>query len=106
MGVVKMESPSNPVSSIGTLFSPVSNCALVLCLQLLSTPCFYTVCDQTPGSTSLLSFVSDAAVFPAPLILRDCVFDLFRPSAEGLTEQWLNAGRPQESSRGRAGADA
>ena len=60
-----MASPSYPVSSIGTLFSPISNPAPILCLQLPSTPCFYTVCDQAislPGGTSLLSFISDVAV--------------------------------------------
>ena len=82
-----MASPGYRVSSIGTLFSLISNPAPVLCLQLLSTPHFYSVCDQAPSITSLLSFVSDAAVFPGPLLLRDCNFDLFRPSAEGLTKQ-------------------
>ena len=61
-----MASPSYPVSSIRTLFSLISTCTPVLCLQLPSTPCFYTVRDQAPGSTSLLSFVSDGAAFPDP----------------------------------------
>ena len=78
-----MASPSYPVSSIGTLFSPVSNHTPVLCLQLSSTPRFFTVHDQTPGSTSFLSFVLDVAVFPVPLLLKDCGFDPFRPSAGG-----------------------
>ena len=60
-----------------------SNRAPVLCLQLPSTPCFYTVHDQAPGNTSLLSFVSDAAVFPRPLLLRDCGFDPLGRSAGG-----------------------
>ena len=91
-----MASPTYPVSSIGTLLSPISNCTPVLCLQLPSTPSFYTACDQAPGSTSLLSFVSDAAVFPDLLVLRDCGFDWFCPSAEGLTMQWPGAGHTQE----------
>ena len=95
-GVVKMASPNYPVSSIRTLFSPISNCAPVLCLQLSPTSRFCTVIDQFPGSTSLLSFVSDVAVFPGLLLLRDCGFDLLCPSMEGLTVQWLNAGRTQE----------
>ena len=70
-------------SSIGILFSRISNHPPVLCLRLPSTPRFYTVCDQAPGSTSLLSFVSDAAVFPDPLFLRDCGFDLICPFAGG-----------------------
>ncbi|VFV31941.1 Hypothetical predicted protein [Lynx pardinus] len=47
------------VSSMETLFSLISNRAPVLCLQLLSTTRFFTVCDQAPGSTSLPSFVSN-----------------------------------------------
>ena len=77
-----MALPNYLVSSIATLFSPVCNRTPVLCLRLPSTPCFYTVCDQAvklPGSTSLLSFIPDAAVFPDPLCLRDCYFDLFCP---------------------------
>ena len=81
-----MASPSYPVSSIGTLFSPISNHAPILCLWLLSAPRFYTVCDQAvrlTGGTYLLSFISDEAVFPNPLLLRDCNFDLFCPSTVG-----------------------
>ena len=94
-----MASPSYPMSSIGTLFSLISNRAPVLRLWLLSSPHFHTVCDQAPGSTSLLCFVSDAAVFPGPLLLRDCGFDPFCPSAEGLIEQWQGASRTQECLR-------
>ena len=71
------------VSSIRTLFSPISNRAPVLCLQLSNTPHFFTVHHQAPGSTSLPSFVSDAAVFPGPLLPKDCGFDPFCPSAGG-----------------------
>ena len=78
-----MVSPSYPVSSIGTLFSLISNHSPILCLWLLSTPQFYTVHDQGPGSTSLLSFISDVSVFPDPSLLRDCGFDLLRPSWGG-----------------------
>ena len=78
-GVVKMASPSYAVSSIGTLFSMISIHATVLRLQLLSILCFLTVSDQAPGSTSLPSFVSDAAVFPGPPLLRDCGFDQLHP---------------------------
>ena len=91
-----MASPSYPVSSIGTRFSPIRSSASMLCLQLQSTPCFHTVHDPAPGSTSLLSFVSDAAAFPGPPLLRDCSFDLLHPSAEGLTEQWLGAAHTEE----------
>ena len=101
-----MASPSYPVSSMGTLFSQISNCTPVLCLQLLSTPRFYTVHEQAPGNTSLLSFVSDAAVFPGPLLLKNCNFDPFRPLSEGLTEQWPNAGCTQESLRDPVAAGA
>ena len=78
-----MVSPSYPVSSIGTLFSLSSNRAPILCIHLPSTLRFYIVRDQAPGSTSLLSFISDAAVFPNPLLLRHCSFDPFCPCAEG-----------------------
>ena len=79
-----MASPSYPVSSIRTLFSPISNCVPFLSSALR----FFTVRDQDSGSTSVLSFVSEeanrmAAVFPAPLLLKDCSFDLFCPSAGG-----------------------
>ena len=75
-----MVSPSYPVSSIGTPFSPISNRVPVLHLQLSSTPCFFTVCDQAPGISSLPSFVSDVALFAGPLLLKDCGFDPFHPS--------------------------
>ena len=74
---------SYPVSSFGSLFSQISNRAPVLCLQLLSAPLLFILCDQAPGSTSLLSVVSDAAVFPGPLLLKGCGFDPFRPSVGG-----------------------
>ena len=51
--------------------------------SFMSTPHFHTVHDLASGSTSLLSFVSDAAVFPDPLFWRDCGFDSFCPSAGG-----------------------
>ena len=101
-----MASPSYPVSGIGSLLSLTSKPAPVLCLRLPSTPCFYTIRDQAPGSTSLLSFISDAAVFPDPFLLRDCGFDPFCPSAEGLTEQWPGASCTQEHSRDHAAANA
>ena len=91
-----MASPSYPVSGIGTLFSPISNCAPILRLRFLSTPRFHTICDQAPGSTAFLSFVSDATAFPSPPLLRDCSFDPVLPSAEGITEQWPGAGCTQE----------
>ena len=78
-----MASPSYPVSSIRTLFSPISNRAPIFCLQLSSTPRFFTIRDQAPGSTSLPRFVSDAAVFPSPLLVKNRGFDLFCPSVGG-----------------------
>ena len=76
-------SGENGTTQLPSLFSLISSHAPVLCLQLLSTPCFFTVCDQAPGSTSLLSFVLDVAVFPGPLLLKHCGFDLFCPSGGG-----------------------
>ena len=95
MGAVKMVSPSYPVSSIGTLFSPISNCTPILCPAFVHFR-FFSVRDQVPGNISLLSFVSDAAVFPGPLLLKDCGFDPFCPSVVGLTKQWPNVGCTQE----------
>ena len=76
-----MASPSYPVSSIRTLFSRISNHAPVLCLQLLSTPHFFGVHDQAPGSACVPNFVSDVAVFP--FLLKDYGFDPFCPSVGG-----------------------
>ena len=87
----------SPASAIAHLSFVFSFCPL---------PHFYTVCDCAPCSTSLLSFISDTAVFSSPLLLRDCCFDPFRPSAEGVTEQWPNASHTQESSWDRAAAEA
>ena len=70
-------------TQLTSLFSRISNHATILCLQLLCTPRFFTLRDQVPGSTALLSFVSDAAVFPDPLLPKDCGFDPFHPSAGG-----------------------
>ena len=95
MGAVK--TPSYPGSSVGTLFSLISNCASVFPLQLLSTPHFHTVRDQAPSSTSLLSFVADAAAFPSPPLLRDCGFDPLCPSADGLTKQCLGLAAPRNA---------
>ena len=78
-----MVSPGYPVSSIRTWLSLISNRAPVLFPRLLYTPRLYTICDQAPGSTSLLSFISNVAVFPDPSLLGDCGFDLFCPSVGG-----------------------
>ena len=84
-----------------SLFSRISSRAQVLRLQLSSTPCFSTLRDQAPGSTSLLSFASDAAVFPGPYFRRTAALTRSAPLREGLTEQWpneqwLNVGCTQE----------
>ena len=86
----------NGATQLPSLSSWISDLAPVLCLQLSSTPRFFTLRDQAPGSTSLPSFVSDEAVFPGPLLVKDCGFDLFRPSAGGshrpMAECWLHPG--------------
>ena len=79
MGAVKNGATQPP-----SLFSRISNRAAVLRLQLSSTPRLSTLCDQAPGSTSLPSFVSDAAVFPGPLLLKDCGFDPLGASVGGV----------------------
>ena len=83
-------SGQNGAAQSPSLFSRISNRAPVLCPQLSSTPRFFTLRDQAPGSTSLPSFGSDVAVFPGPLLLKDCGFDPLHPLREGLTEQWPN----------------
>ena len=94
-----MASPSYPVSSIGTLLPDQQLCTRPLSSPLVHCPPFHCR-DQAPGSTSLLSFVSDAAIFPGPLLLKDCGFDPFSPSAGGshqaMDKQWPNAGCNQE----------
>ena len=76
-------SGENGATQLPSLFSQMSNRAPILCLQFSSTPRFLTLRDQAPGSTSLLSFVSDVAVFPGPLLPENCGFDPFCPSAGG-----------------------
>ena len=81
-----MASPSNPVSSIATLSSLISSHAPTLHLRLPFTPRFYAAHDlpiRLPGGTSLLSFISDAAVFPDPSLLRDCGCDPLGSSGGG-----------------------
>ena len=91
-----MVSRSYQVSSIGAPFSLISNRALVLCLQLSSTPHFLTVCDQAPGSTSLPSFVSHEAVFPDPYLGRTSALTHSAPLQEGLLDQWPNVDCSQD----------
>ncbi|XP_047697931.1 uncharacterized protein LOC125156220 [Prionailurus viverrinus] len=94
-GSGKWRHPAAPVTSIGTQSSRVSSRTPVLCLQLSSTPRFYAIRDQAvrlPGGTSLLSFISEGAVFPGPSLLRDCGFAPLRFSAGG-SHQALAAGR-------------
>ena len=76
-------SGENGATQLPGLFSQISNHAPILCLQLSSTPCFFTLHDQAPSSTSLPSFISDVAIFPGPLPLKDCGFDLFHTSMGG-----------------------
>ena len=91
----------NGATQLPILFYRISNRAPTLCFPLSSTPRFFTLRDQARGSTSLLSFVSDAAVFPGPVLLKDRGFGPFRPLRESLTQQWPNeqwpsVGRTQE----------
>ena len=65
-----------------------------------------TLSVTKPQAAPPSQVVSDAAVFPGPPLQRDCGFDPFRPSAEGLTEQRPGAGRTQEHLRDCAAADA
>ena len=74
----------NGATQPSSLFSWISNSTPDLRLQLSSTPRFSPLRDQAPGSTSLPSFVSDAAVFPGPLLLKDCGFDPLGASVGGV----------------------
>ena len=85
---------------------PISSRAPILCLQLSTTPRFFPLRDQAPGSRSLPSFVSDAAVFPGPLLTKGCGFSPFRPSAGGSPRATADPSRTQESSPNRAAAGA
>ena len=83
-------SVKNGATQPPSLFFRVSNRALVPRLQLSSTLRFSTLRDQAPGSTSLPSFVSDAAVFPAPYFRRTAALPRSAPLPDALTEQWPN----------------
>ena len=66
-----MTSPSFPFFCLRTLCSSTLHQAALLCLQLLSSPHFYTatklsVCLAAP----LPNFISDGAVFPIPSLMR------------------------------------
>ena len=78
-----MASPSYPVSSMGTPLSPSAIVHLSFVSGFCPLSAFAQSMTKPPGNISLLSFVSDAALFPDPLLLRDCDFDLFHPSTGG-----------------------
>ena len=81
-GVTQASSLSDQISAL----SLTNNHAPVLFLRLPSTPRFYTVCDQAvrlPGGTSLLSFISDAAVLPDTSVRGDGSSDRLRSSVGG-----------------------
>ena len=91
------------------MLSLANNCVPLLCFQLPSTPCFYILHDQAvilPGGTSLLSFISDAAVFPNPSLLRDCGFDLLRHSGGGSHQEMAGCWPHQGTLWDRAAANA
>ena len=93
------------VSSIGILFSPISNRALSFVFGICPLPAS-TLSMTKPQATPPFQVLSQMWLpSPAPLP-RDCGFDLFCSSAEGLTEQWLGADLTQECLWDRAAADA
>ena len=65
------------------LFSRIINRAPIFSVQLSSTPRYFTLHGQAPGSTSLPSFVSDGPVSLGPLLPKDYGFDPFCPSVGG-----------------------
>ena len=99
-----MPSPRYPVSELCSLGSTSAHQSFVF--GFWSHPHFYPVRDQALGSTSLLSFISDVAVFPDPLFLRDCGFDRFCSSAGGSHRALPGADCTQERSQDRAAANA
>ena len=87
----------NGVTQPPSLFSRIGNRVPVLCLQLSPTPRFYTVRDQAPGSTSLLSFFSRMRLFfPTPYFCGTAALTRSALLQEGLTEQWPGAGSTQK----------
>ena len=86
MGAVKMGSPSYPVSSMGAFSSPWPAITLASFVSSFLHCRFYTVRDQAvrlPGVTSLLSFISIAAVLSNPSLWRDRGSDMLISSAGG-----------------------
>ena len=89
-------SGENGVTQVPSLFSQISNRAPVLCLQLFSTPCFFTLHDQ-PQAVPLSRVLSQMRLFsPASYFQRTEALTRSAPLQEGLTEQWPNAGCTQE----------
>ena len=94
-------SGENGTTQLPILFSRISNHVPVLCLQLSSTPCFFTLHDQAPGST-FSQVLSQMWLFSlAPYFRRTAALTRSAPVLEGLTEQrpnepWPNFGCTQE----------
>ena len=81
-----MGSPSYPVSSMGAFSSPWPAITLASFVSSFLHCHFYTVRDQAvrlPGVTSLLSFISFAAVLSNPSLWRDRGSDMLISSAGG-----------------------
>ena len=97
-----VENGVTQIPSLGTLFSLIYN-GTPFVSGFCPRPRFYPVRDQTLGSTSLLSFISDVAVFPDPLFLRDCGSDLFCSSA-GRSHRALAGCRPRPGTFARRAA--
>ena len=92
-----MASPSCPVSGIKTLCSPRPAIMHPSFVSGFLCSHFYAVRDQAirlPDATSLLSFISDAAVFLDPSLRRDCGSDPLRSSAGG-SPRAMAGGGPQ-----------
>ena len=73
-----MMPPYYPVSGFGTLLLDQQSHTCPLSSALVHSPHFHSPWPG-PKQYHSLSFVSDAAVFPGPLLLKDCGFDLFCP---------------------------
>ena len=80
-----------------SLFSQISNGALVLLLQLSSTPRFSTLHDQAPGVPLPRVLTQMRLLSAAPYFRRTASLTCSAPPREGLTEQWLNEQWPNVS---------
>ena len=90
-----MASPSSPVSSMGTLFSRISNRVSVL-FSFCPLPTF-SLSVTKPQAIPLSRVLCQMWLFSlSPYFRRTAALTCSPPLWEGLTEQWLNVDCTQE----------